>query len=304
MLDAIAYLEESLSLDPEFALAHSALAEAYALRCTYGTMAPRQGMSLARKAAQRALSLAPTLSEAHAILGRITALHDWNWAEASEHFTRAIDRNPNNATAYQWKALDTLLPLGEFQAAREALGRACTLDPLSPIVRLSRGLCAYFAGDAKMAVAEHRAVLELDKSFGMTHFFLGQALLETGEFDEAVRELEQARDLEGASDETIAAIGYALARRGDHARAQGYLDGLVADREHRHVSASHLALVELGLGNSEQALTWLERAVEERSPEVAWLGVRPVYAPIRCTRKFQQLISRVGLARKRIAHSV
>jgi TolB-like protein/DNA-binding SARP family transcriptional activator/Flp pilus assembly protein TadD len=298
MRDAIASFQESLSLDAAFAVAHAALAEAYALLCTYGAMAPREGMPLARASAQRAVSFAPALGEAHATLGRITALYDWDWAGASDHFTRALELNTNNATAYQWKALDTLLPRGAFDAARENLGRACALDPLSPILGLSRGLCAYFAGDPAAAAAEHRAVLGLDENFGMTHFFLGWALLETGELDEAVRELEQARDLEGGSTETIAVLAYALARRGDHLEAQRFLDGLAAEREHRYVPASQLALVELGLGNSDRALTWLEKAVDERAPEAVWLGVRPVYSPLRSTRRFQELIDCVGLQRR------
>ena len=292
------YLQRALALDPGFALAHAALADAHVTLGIYGTVAPGEAMPQAEAAAKQALACDAGLAEAFTALACATAVYRWQWEHAEELFRRAIALKPGYSTARHWFAINCLAPEGRFAEAREELARARETDPLSPAIDVSLGLVAHFEGDMERATAEFTRALETDPAFGMAHYFLGEVRAQQGRHDDAVTAFRRARELTGDSAEVLAALAHSVARGGGGRRAEaaGLLGELTERAAGRYVSPVLVALVHLGLGDRDAVFESLDRAAEVRASHLIWLNVRPVFAELRPDPRFRALIERLGLA--------
>jgi TolB-like protein/tetratricopeptide (TPR) repeat protein len=304
MYRSVGLLEESLSLDPGFAPAFAALAESHVTLAVYGAEAPATAMQRARQAADRALALSPRLGEALSARACVRALYDWDWAGAASDFQQAITASPQYPTGYQWFAMNLLVPRQRFPQAFQQLARARELDPLSPVVAISLGLTHFFARDYASAINAFGELLDRDPSFGPAHAFLGQAFTEAGQPDEGIRHLRRALELVGGSVEFDAALGVALARAGDTSGAREVLHRLEQQRAERYVSLVLLAQVHAALGAPDQAVANLRGARDERASDLAWIGVRPAFDPLRGDSGFRALLAEVGLAGRTAASEV
>ena len=293
---SIGSLRDAIAMDPEFALAHAALADAWVTLAIYGAEAPAHAMAEARVACLDALRLVPGLPEALPARAALSALHDWRWDRAETDYREAIHAYPSMPLARQSFATNVLLPLGRIDEALDQLAQARALDPLAPAVTLSIALAHYLARDWDRVERVCGAIIERDPDFGMAHYFLGQARRDEGRLDAALPTLHRAAELLGNSSESIAALGVAHALAGDRAGAERALAELAARATTTYVSPVHEAQVLLGLGDHEAALDRLYEATVERATELAWLGVRPVYAPLRGHQRFTRLVKRLGLA--------
>jgi TolB-like protein/Tfp pilus assembly protein PilF len=292
---AIECFTQAIAADPRYAKAHAGLADTYATLAVYGLRPPQEVMPKARAMALQALGIEPDLAEAYVSLALVDSVYDWAWSDAEGHFGRAVDLAPDYATAFQWYALNCLVPCGRFEEARSAIDRALAIDPVSLPITISAGLVSYFSGQFQEAAAVFRRGLALDETFGPAHFFLGQALTESGAFAEGLHHAERAFGLSGRSAETLAGLGYAAAMAGDIARAQKILDELHALSRTRYVSPGVIAQVQAGLGHATEALESLRAAHEARASDLAWLAVRPTFRTLRSDARFVELIGRLGL---------
>jgi eukaryotic-like serine/threonine-protein kinase len=280
---------------PEFALALAGEAEAHFLLGTYGASRPDDTMPAARDAAERALALDPALAEAYTVLGAVRAGYEWDWGRAEDAFRRGMALGPRNATAYQRAAMNLYAPLGRFTEARAAVERARTLDPLALAIQASAGVVHHLAGDLDAAVDQLRRAVALDPDFAMSHYFLAAAYRDLGELDAALAEVDRAIARSGGSPEMTALRAQTLARRGDEAGARAGLAALTGATPSRYVSCALVAQVRLALGDRAAALDALERAADERDPELIYLATRPVYAPLRDEPRFGALLERLRL---------
>ncbi len=296
LLEGIAHFEKAVELDPRFALAFAGLADSYAVLCIYGLLSPGAGMPQARAAALTALDLRPSLAEAFTTLGCIKAVYDWNWPSAERDFQRALMLNPQHSSAHHRYAIDCLTPQRRFAEATAELDRARALDPLSLVVNTSMGLPLYFARRYEEAIEAYLKALDLDASFGIAHYFLGQVYVEKRLFAEAIAAFKQAIQLVGSSAEVTAALAHAYAVSGERAAAEVALSDLLRESEARYVSPCLLAQIYVGIGQTDRALACLEHAATERAADLIWLGVRPVFDPLRSDARFRALASRIGLA--------
>ena len=287
--------ERAVERDPEFALAHSALAEAYTILGVYGAMSPTDAYPRARTSAERALSLDPDLGEAMTALACISAVFDWQWADAEEEFNRALELSPSYPTARQWYAMNLLVPQGRFDDGLLQLEQAAELDPGSNAIAVSRGILAFYSRAYGDAVEEFARSLESAPDFALTHFFLGQSRIFMGQPEEGLEALATAVDSSEASSETLAAHGHALALCGRTTEAEGVLGRLEARAGRRYVSPALLAQVQIGLGRPGDAIDGLRDAMMVRSTELIWLGVQPHFDPLRGTEAFAALLGRLGL---------
>jgi serine/threonine-protein kinase len=293
--DSVDYFGRAIDLDPAFALAHAALADAQTVLGIYGVSPSEHAFGAARQSASRALELDPSMGEAKASLGCVKALYDWDWDAAELEFQQASAAAPSYATGHQWYAVNCLAPRGRFAEASRELERAEDLDPYALAIATSRGILAFYARDLKRAKEAFEAVNRLHPRFGLVQFFLGQCLEAMGRQAEAVEALAQATRLAEDSSETLAAHAHALALGGSDADARNVLSRLQARAARRYVSPVLLAQVHLGLGDRDTALTYLERGLAVRAADMVWLGVRPVYDPLRDEPRFQALVSEVGV---------
>lgn len=293
---SIGLLETALRLDPRYALAWAALADAYITLALSGGRAPNSVLEKAYAASQRALRIDPALGEALAALACVTAIHDWRWSVAEQLFQQAIARNRADPTTYQWYALNLLMPLGRFREAREALTHAWGVDPLSPLVNVGTGIMSYYARDYEAARDVCWQVVENEPSFSLAHYFLGLALEQLGARDEAIKALETAVSLSRRGVESVAALAHAYAVFGQRDAAEALIEELYARAHDHYISPVHLAAVEIGRGNTDEALRQIENAVDVRATELVWLPHRPVFDVLQGNPIFDGVIEQIGLS--------
>ena len=296
---AIDYYRLALARDERHALAWAGEAEAWALRAVYGAVSPAEAMPRAKEAVARAIELDPARAEPRAVLGFVRAVHDWEWRDAEAELERAIQIDPQYPTARQWLAALIFTPTARHDRAMGTLADAIALDPLSPVLRVSRGASAYYARRYDDAIRAIDEAVEISADAALGIYFRGLALTELGRTAEAVESLERAAAADPASVEMIAALACAHARGGDAARARALLADLRTRQRERYVSGSLLAQVHAALGEREEALREIERAAEERAADLTWIAVRPGLDPLRGEPRFDAVLRRVGVASRR-----
>ncbi len=291
----IAHFEEAILEEPRYARAYAGLADSYAMLGIYGYMPPREVMPLAKRAAEQALAIDDRLAEVYTSRASIRAVYEWDFAGAERDFRHAIALDPTYATAYQWQAMNHLIPTGRFAEAFEALEAAWELDPLSLTIVTSRGLFFYYYRRYQRAVDELRRALEIDDAFEPAHVFLGQVYDKQGRYQEALQELRQASSLSGGRPDITVALGHAHAQLGQDELARCLRDKLLADSLSQYVSPSVLAQVHAALGERDAALEALGRAREMRSADLLWIGVNPAFDSLHEEAAFRCLLEEIGL---------
>jgi TolB-like protein/Flp pilus assembly protein TadD len=291
----VEYFQQAIDKDPNYALAYTGLADSYALlgSVEYSALPPTEAMPKARAAAIKALEVDDALAEAHASVAYVH-IFDWHWYEAERAYRRAIELNPNYATAHHWYAM-YLGAMGRHDEALEEIELARELDPLSLPIGVGVGWHFFLTRQYHRAIEEYRKTLEMDPNFYMAHFLLGLAHEQESMFDEAIAAYQQAQALSHGHPLMIAAPGHAYAALGQRDEAQAVLDQLAQLAKRRYVSPYYIAAIYTGLGEKEQALAWLDQACESRSEGLIWLKVDPLFDSLRADARFADLLHRVGL---------
>ena len=192
---AVGFYQQAIERDPNYALAYSGLAETYVLFSSYSVARGKDSMPLAKAAAMRALELDGSLAEAHTALGNYLNYYEWDRFNSEKEYRRAIQLNPNYATAHQWLGSDGLSQIRRFDEALVELRRAEELDPLSSIIGLNLGLTLFYAQRYDEAIAQFNRTLSLDPNFAYVHATLAWAFHAKGMYREAIAENRRANDL-------------------------------------------------------------------------------------------------------------
>ncbi|MBV9746442.1 MAG: tetratricopeptide repeat protein [Acidobacteriia bacterium] len=296
---SIQYFQSAIETDPGSALAYAGLADAYTLDVEYGQTHPAIGIPKAKAAAQRAIEIDPHLAEAYCSLALIRGKCEWEWEEAEALYRKSIALNPGYATAHFWLGGDCLAMIGRLDEASAEIETALDLDPLSSIMHECRGLIYLLRREYLEAIRCCREILEFDPSSYRPYAAMGRALSLEGRYKEALEMFEKARAMEEQIPTILAAIGQILAFTGDRDGARGVLAKLEARARERFIPSTCFAVVHLGLGETEQALDWLERGCDEHEMSMCSLGVHPIYDPLRGEPRFQGLLKRLRLDRIR-----
>ncbi len=290
---AIEYFQQAVDKDPAYARAYAGLAEAYALMGGYSGLPPTEFISKARAAAQRALQLDERLPEAHTALAVIAQTYDWDWPTAEKEYKRAIQLNPNYATAHHWYA-ECLALQGRFDEAFPQIENARQLDPLSLIIATDYGAILYFSRQYDRAIEQFRGVLEMEPDFPRAHMLVW-AYAQKGLFAEALEDAEAYRRRENAP-WSLVMIAYVSGRSGDQARGRLALKQLEQPGRNGPLDTLAFAVAYIGMGENDKALLGLEKAYREHSSSLTALKVDPIYDPLRGEPRFQELVRRIGLA--------
>ncbi|HTU48632.1 MAG TPA: tetratricopeptide repeat protein [Bryobacteraceae bacterium] len=292
---AIAYFDEAIAKDPNYAPAYSGLADSYTLLASweYGALNRNEAFPKAKAAATRAVKLDDSLGEAHASLGLCLKLFDWNWRGAEAELSRAIELSPSYASAHQWYGW-SLINGGQNNEGISELKKAEALDPLSLIISADLADALTVAHRYAESIQQSRKAIEMDPSFAIAHYQLGQALVQVRNYDEAIRELQQATELSRGNPMCTSQLGYAYASSGRRTQAFKILDDLKNGSKDKPSYAADIALVYAGLNEKDQAFVWLEKAYEERfNPSIL---VRPAFDVLRSDPRFQDLLRRLRLS--------
>jgi serine/threonine-protein kinase len=292
---AIEYFNQAIEKDPGYALAYVGLADCYVVPAN--PQPPNEKMPKARAAAMRALELDETLAEAHTALARVLVVYDWDWAGAEKEFKRAIELNPRYAGVHQWYG-GYLEMLGRRDESLAERRQALELDPLSLTINFELGLAFYYARDYDKAIQQFQKTLELDPNFPLVHAYLPAAYEQKGMYDEAIAGFQKGITLRGGTEWSfsMSGLGHAYGLSGKKAEARAVLDELQRTLRQQYVPADSIALVYAGLGEKDQAFTWLEKAYQEHAFKMAWLKVDPQWDSLRSDPRFADLVRRVGLS--------
>ncbi len=290
---AIAFYEQAIARDPNYALAYAGLAQAYILLPFYTGADRLDAFSKAKDAALKALRLDPNLAEAHAALGKVLFFSEIDLTGAMREYKRAIELQPNDATAHHWLGNDTLAALGRFEEAIAQGKRAVELDPLSPVINTDFGTIFYYAHRYEESARQLRKTLEIDPTFFYAHFNLGIALQAAGDLSGAIAEYEKAKRL-GDNIYVSMLCAQAKARAGDKDAALRMLSELDKISQQREVVGYVRALLYLSLNNKDEALRWLEQGFKERDgSNISWIKVDPLLDSLHGDPRFEALVQKV-----------
>ena len=290
---AIQFFQQAIEKDPAYARAYAGLADVYVVQPWWGFARASEAFPRARALALKALELDENLAEPYATLGSIKYDYDRDWSAAEQDFNRALELNPNYATAHFWYGM-FLSMLGKHEEAIGELESAERLDPLAPIISTNLGRVLYYARRYDQAAQQFRKTVEMHPEFYMAFVELGKAYAQKGMYPEALAAVGKGSGLPEV-DPNYGYVGWIYARSGRKAEAQRLLRRLRELSSQQYIDPGAIAVIYIGLGQNEQALTWLERGYEHRGPFlILFLKVDPVFDPLRDDPRFQALLRRMN----------
>jgi DNA-binding winged helix-turn-helix (wHTH) protein/TolB-like protein/Tfp pilus assembly protein PilF len=295
---ALTEFERASSLDPRFAAAFSGLADALTTLGFLSYLSPADSFTVAERYARRAIEIDPSLAEAHASLAYVRFYYYWDWPGAEGAFKRSLALNSRYAVGHQWYSV-FLLATGRPAEGFDEIQLAQQSDPLSLAINADVGFHHYYNRRYESAVQQLTAVLEMKSDFPPAHLWLGRTYQELKEYSKALHEYRQVSDRLGDWPVAVAARGYVNGISGRHAEAREDLANLIRQAESRFVTSYGVALIHAGLGETDLAFAWLDKAVAERSHWLVWLRLDPRWDAIRGDPRFEQLATRVGLPPRR-----
>ena len=289
---AIGYFERAAKKDPDYARAYAGLAGSYALISGYTAKPQAEFVDKARASARRALEIDLNLSEAHAALALIVQNYDWDWQTAEKEFQRAIELNPNYATAHHWYA-EHLALLGRFDEALRESEVARQLDPLSLIIAVDNGEILYLSRQYDRSIQKLTAVQEMEPGFQRAHIVI-HSYVEQRRYKEALDQIDEW-SATASNPWIFAESAYVYGRSGQQALAQHALEKLLELNRRQQMDVAPIVWACIGMGNTEQAFTWLEKAYTQHSNSLTRIKVDPAFDSLRDDPRFQDLLLRVGL---------
>lgn len=262
--------EQAMKQDPRFPLPYVGLADALITLGMFNLQRPRDVFPKAKTAAERALAIDDALAEAHASMGYIATVYDWDWVSAERHLMRALTRGPRCAVAHHWYAI-YLNIRGRFaESIREAL-RCVELEPLSVISYTLAGQMYLGAGRYPEAVEQLRKALELDVQSPIANVWLATVYLMMKRPDDAMEVSANLAQAFSASSMTAYIQTYVFIQMGRFEEARRVLAEAEELEKSRYLGQMSLALAHAGLGEMDAAVERLERAFEEREPQLVFL---------------------------------
>jgi TolB-like protein/Tfp pilus assembly protein PilF len=288
MRKAISYFQQAIDQDPGYASAYAGLADSYALSDLYGRGAGgRDVFRYARTNAEKALEMDETLAEARATVAYVKYYYDWDWSGAEKEFQKAIESDPNNATAHQWYA-EYLFYMARFDESISQLEIARTLDPLSLVINTELGSPYFYMRQYDKAIDEYRSVAEMDPHFFLANYCLALSYGQKSMYDEAITLL-------GGNKNVSAAVAYFYAAAGRRREAERMLKRVMQVSRNDYFSPYLIASVHSALGEKDTAFAQLEEAYRDRDERMVMLKVDPHLDVLRPDPRFKALLHRIGL---------
>lgn len=292
---AIECFQLAANRDPRYALAYAALATTHLLASLYSLIPTSIGLPKARAAIAKALELDDSLAEAHAVLGLILSVCEWDDAAGEKEFQRAQELNPNDSTTF-WYYGSSLLHQGRFEDAEAAMRRALETDPLSLIVNTYLGIALMFGRRYEAAAEQLRKTLDMDPNFSDALLFLAATQWHSGKQEEAIAHVEKGLALSGGDVRMRCVLATYKAFTGHKEEALAQLEDLLNQAGHRYVSSVHLSQVYFGLGDLDRAFALLEQGFQEHDPALRLVLRLPGLDMLRPDPRFQDLKRRLGIA--------
>ena len=290
---AIDYFNQAIEKDPNYALAYAAVAQSWLILPAYGGGSPKECIPPAEAAITKALELDESSSEAHTARGMLLAGYQFDYPAGKKEYERALQLNPNDATAHHWFASDVLGALGESEHEVAEMRRARDLDPLSLVINTNLGAALLRAHRFDEAIAQLRRTVALDNRFGYGRQTLGMALELKGQIPEAIAEYQAAIALE-SSPTYLSLLGHVYGTIGRQAEATKLLGQIRDISKSHYVDPYYFAIIHLGLGDRKAALSALEKSFEELNGNtLEYIRTDPFLDPLRGDPRFEALAEKI-----------
>jgi TolB-like protein/DNA-binding winged helix-turn-helix (wHTH) protein/Flp pilus assembly protein TadD len=289
---AVESFSNAVAIDPKYAEAYAELADTYNLMGQYSWTDPGTARSQGWAAAQQALSLDPSLAEAHAALGFSDWFYLWNLTAAEAEFRKAIALEPENVNAHHWYE-QMLMTAGRFSEAEQQLQAALDVDPRSPILRANLAWLYEYEDRFPEAVQQMQQVIDENPNFLPAHYKLWYIYAAMGDETHAAQQFEWV--LRGVSDPQM------QKRLLDTFHAKGYLAGVRAcgsinDAGYYVGSKVDGARCLAAIGDNAGALAALQSAFHDHEGWMIYVEQDPAFRALRANPAFQQLIAEVKKA--------
>ena len=295
MKKAAEYYEQAMAIDPNYSAAYSGLANCYALYSVYDLTSPDIAFPMATKAAEKALQLDDNLADAHASLAFVFYHYNHDWAKAEEQFKRAIELNPDYATAHHWYG-EMLGAEGRFDEAIAEQKIALQLDPISFIINMDLGWNFYLARRYPEAVEQYRKALELEPNSSITHHTFSETYAVEGLYADSVREYFASLEADGFSSDEIQPLKKAFEKAG----FRGFVKARIAWKESVYAKRIAPQLIDTAwdyafLNDKDNAFKWLGKSLAKGEADMVFLKFNPAYDGLHDDARFQELLAKIGL---------
>ena len=291
--EACGLLEQSVKLEPKFAIAWASLARCYAYLGNYGVMSTEAARPLIAQAASRAIAEDPTVVEAHIELALLRFLYEWDWQAARDEFEQAVRQSPNNSFARDRYAR-FLSAAGRTTEAVEQARRGVQSDPQSASMRGTLALMLFYSRQYEEALQRSDEAVALEPSAYTHQAFRARTLAALSRYEEAIQSMQQAAEVSSLP-AFWSEVAQFHARAGRPAEALAILAKLPGLAGPDGVAQSEdAAFILAALGRNAEALQRLEQAVDARSPRILWLRVDPRVDALRQDPRFVALLTRIG----------
>jgi eukaryotic-like serine/threonine-protein kinase len=295
LFKGIQYFRQAIELDPTYALAYAGLAEGYIPLGFYCHLAPKDAFPKARAAAQRAVEIDSSLVQARTVLGSVKGHYDWDQQGGEKDLRAAIELDPTYARARQGLA-QVLITTRRFQEATAEAKVALELDPLALSLNAFMTMTYYFGRQYNEAIEHGRKTVDMDPNFFPGYFYLGMAYQMKGQYAEAASALQRASELSNNSTLMVACLGGILAAWGKEQEARTILHELEETGHRKYVSQVFVAAIFAGFHHTEQAITCLEKAYEDRCHWLALcLAADARFDRLRGEARFQDLVRQTAI---------
>jgi tetratricopeptide (TPR) repeat protein len=261
----------------------------------FGFIQPKEAFSTGIWAALRAVEIDDTLAETHALVGMYRKELDYNWPEVHREMKRALELNSSSPTVRLRIALSALMPVGRLKESVEALKFVIESDPFSLFNRWWLAIMCYLARDNDHSLEQARFIIDLDPSYYAGHWVRGMICLDKGMLREAIAEFREAVTLSGNVPLMLGMLGWALGSAGELGEANAILDRLSEISRTAYVPPTCFAWIHLGLGNVDEAFTWMDRAIDARDPIIVPIKSFPFLDPLRTDQRFHALLRKMNL---------
>ncbi|MFN7956120.1 MAG: hypothetical protein U0610_30690 [bacterium] len=290
--DCVDQLRHAIALQPDYAPAWAGLAHSYWLLAWYRILPAAEAMPASRDAAMRTLELDADSAQGTSSLGIVESGFEWRWAAGEERFRRAIELQPGLALIYPFYAVVCLLPQLRLDEACAMVRRGLALDPYNPLFHTIATFVYTLARRFDDALLQHALATEVCPGYAPLVASLALVREAQGLVDQAIPGYRKARELTGNPAHLTSFLGHALAISGQRGQARKLLRELTASPL---PSALDIVRIHLGLGEVDEALRWLETAVDQRVIHLLTVPADHRFDGIRSHPRFRAIVERMGL---------
>ncbi len=295
MLRAIEYFKQAVKLDPKFALAYARLSEVYGSMPAYPYLSPREAFPEAKAAAEKALEIDPTLSEAHTFLAYALVIYDWNWADGERSFKRALELDPNNFSAHFRYGQIYLLPVGRIDEGISEMTQGLKAEPLDVNMAVALVWADVIRRQNEKALEQMRKIYDLEPNHPLSRTNLASVLNEMSRYDEAIAICEKGLQDNPNHQLLLREVGVAYARAGRRDKAEEIIARYRELEKTQWVPPSRIAAIYGALGEKNKAFAELEKAFEARDWDMHRLNIDEDMRPLRDDPRFKDLLKRMNL---------